>query len=304
MQYQCNFYMQFLYFYNANNEIKMAKIIPLIHNYCDRWCEKCMFVDKCAVGIQETKMSAAEKDINNKEFWDNLGLQFKMALVLLDKKMKEEGIILTKADEKHIEEETIKYDGERELIQKNHPISIIASDYSRKVKSLLDKEEFLSQYNQSLIQQIELGISSKSTIESELTQLKEGLDAIHWYTHFIWVKFMRALSPSLGLTDDDDLLSDKNGSAKVALLAVESSLGAWHHLYSKLNVHQDEILDLMAMLQKILRLGKEEFPKAMNFIRPGFDEGWQQAWDMGEEEDSYEDMKAEYEQYMLELEEE
>lgn len=282
----------------------MAKIIPLIHNYCDRWCEKCMFIDKCAVGIQETKLSEAKKDINNKEFWDNLGLQFKMAIVLLDKKIKEEGINFTKEEEKQIEEETLMQEEEIDFIREYHPLSNVASDYSKKVRSLLDKNDFLKQYEENIKQQFELGITSQSNLESEINNLKENLDVIQWYTHFIWVKFMRALSPSLGLTDDNDLLSDKNGSAKIAILAVEASLGAWHYLYSKLDTDQDKILDLMAMLQKVMRLGKEEFPNAMNFIRPGFDEGWQKVWDMEEQEDRYEDMKAEYEQYLLEMEEE
>ena len=50
----------------------MAKLISGIHNYCDRWCERCTFTTRCAVGIEETKITDKERDITNKEFWNSL----------------------------------------------------------------------------------------------------------------------------------------------------------------------------------------------------------------------------------------
>ena len=29
------------------------RLISGIYNYCDRWCERCAFVERCAVGIEE-----------------------------------------------------------------------------------------------------------------------------------------------------------------------------------------------------------------------------------------------------------
>lgn len=284
----------------------MAIIIPGIHNYCDRWCERCLFVNKCSVGIAELKMSNEAKDINNEAFWDNLGHQFKMAIVLLDKEMNERGIVVTEEESKKLIEQQHQRDELRKQIRENHPLPKIAMEYSKVSIELLEREVFESLIQDDIQQKLELGIADEQQIKAELLTIKDSLEVIQWYNHFIWVKSMRALSPGLGQDDEEELplFSDKNGSAKIVLLAVEASLGAWHKLFTSFPTLEDEILTIMAMLQKIMRLVKEEFPNAMSFIRPGFDEGWQQAWDMDEEEDLLEEMEAKYQQYMLGMEEE
>lgn len=284
----------------------MAIIIPGIHNYCDRWCERCLFVNKCSVGLAEVKWMSEGKDINNQAFWDDLGHQFKMAIFLLDNLMKERGIVVTEEESKKLEEQQQQREKLKTYIRENHPLPTTAMEYSKLSSELLKKEVFESLVKDEVQQKLELGIVDEEQIKEELLTIKDSLEVIQWYNHFIWVKSMRALSPGLGRDDEDELplLSDKNGSAKIVLLAVEASLGAWHKLFTSFPTLEDEILTIMAMLQKILRLVKEEFPNAMSFIRPGFDEGWQQAWDMDEEEDLLEEMEAKYQQYMLDMEEE
>ena len=72
--------------------------------------------------------------------------------------------------------------------------------------------------------------------------------------------------------DEDDIQSDANGSAKVALLGMERSLGAWAVLHQELPEEQDVILDFLVLLQKIRRLVLVAFPNAMAFRRVGFDD--------------------------------
>ena len=43
-----------------------------IHNYCDRWCERCEFTARCRVFAAEQEMSEEEKDISNEAFVRNL----------------------------------------------------------------------------------------------------------------------------------------------------------------------------------------------------------------------------------------
>lgn len=284
----------------------MAKIIPGIHNYCDRWCERCLFVHKCSVGIAELKMSSEAKDINNEAFWANIGHQFKMAIMLLDNHMHEKGFVITEEESKKLVEQQQKREELKKYIMENHPLPVLAMEYSKASFEILKREVFESLIQDDLKQKFELGIADEEQINAKLLTIKDSLEVIQWYNHFIWVKSMRALSPGLGQDAEGELplLSDKNGSAKIVLLAVEASLGAWHKLFTSFPALEDEILTIMAMLQKILRLVKEEFPNAMSFIRPGFDEGWQQVWDMDEEEDNLEEMEAKYQQYMLDMEEE
>ncbi len=39
------------------------------------------------------------------------------------------------------------------------------------------------------------------------------------------------------------------------------------------------MLDILALLNKILRLTYVSFPDAMKFEKPGFDAGWQALWE-------------------------
>ena len=63
-----------------------------------------------------------------------------------------------------------------------------------------------------------------------------------------------------------------NGSAKIALIAMERSLSAWDVIRNLLPETTDDMLDLLVVISK-LRSGLQRiFPKTHLFIRPGFDE--------------------------------
>jgi hypothetical protein len=55
------------------------RFIAGIHNYCDRWCERCPFTARCSVYAVE-QQSAARKpegqDITNAAFWEHLHSTF------------------------------------------------------------------------------------------------------------------------------------------------------------------------------------------------------------------------------------
>jgi hypothetical protein len=51
------------------------RFISGIHNYCDRWCERCPFSSRCmvyAVEQADEDDDPKSRDINNKKFWDRL----------------------------------------------------------------------------------------------------------------------------------------------------------------------------------------------------------------------------------------
>ena len=97
--------------------------------------------------------------------------------------------------------------------------------------------------------------------------------AISWYHAMIHIKILRALR---GLAEDDpsarDWPADCDGSAKVALLAIERSHEAWLQLIMRGMVMW---LDGEPFVKQLLWLRDEierVFPNARSFIRPGFDE--------------------------------
>jgi hypothetical protein len=68
--------------------------IPFIHNYCDRWCERCEFTQRCTVFERESESFDQNHDISQKEFWQSLTNIFAETKQLLYKIAEEQGIDL------------------------------------------------------------------------------------------------------------------------------------------------------------------------------------------------------------------
>ena len=64
---------------------------------------------------------------------------------------------------------------------------------------------------------------------------------------------------------------DSDGSAKIALIAMDRSISAWAGLREALGEEADGILDLLAELTKLRSVAGRLFPEARSFVRAGFD---------------------------------
>ncbi len=113
--------------------------------------------------------------------------------------------------------------------------------------------------------------------EGEMPRTKEVEDAlleVNWYMDLIHSKIKRSLygyyiySDKINATQEED---DYNGSAKVALLAVEISRNAWMLLRDKLYRFEPNISHLVVILEQLEWEIDRFFPKARYFKRPGFD---------------------------------
>jgi hypothetical protein len=77
--------------------------------------------------------------------------------------------------------------------------------------------------------------------------------------------------------DDEDVLlraacHDSDGSAKIALIAIDRSLSAWRLMQNALPEKTESIVPMLIELEKLRRGIEQIFPRARDFIRPGFDE--------------------------------
>jgi hypothetical protein len=115
-----------------------------------------------------------------------------------------------------------------------------------------------------------------------LLSAREAIAIVGWHRHQIAAKLTRALAsdpPGSDQGGDEPVQTDANGSAKVALLAIERSLDAW---FEMLHANHDtgaivRILDYLNTLRDdVTRV----FPDARRFVRPGFDTG-DQPWPEG-----------------------
>lgn len=254
---------------------KLAKnknFISGIYNYCDRWCERCPFTARCMnfATTREYSDNPESSDINNEKFWQSLSEIFKVTREMLEESAEEMGIDFDSVDF----EEASRDEAVKDKIVKNHECCRAAQKYYEMVDEFFESEYIPS-----------LRVVDKSDADNapDLQQIDkldkpatfdELVEIIFWYHHFIYVKLMRAVRGALGNTPEilEDFPKDSDGSAKVALIAIDRSMAAWKGVYDYFPSHREQILSIIQHLDGLRRRVENVFPQARNFIRPGFDE--------------------------------
>jgi hypothetical protein len=215
----------------------------------------------------------AERDLNNEKFWQKLRQTFSETVELVRADAKERGIDLD--DPELIKAAVAHSRAERRLAAKNRPLARAAMAYLKAVdKWFADAQPAFRAKGLELetLARLETG-----NPQAEAAGLIEFVDVIRWYQHFIYVKLCRAIESraSEELETDTAMLEfpkDSNGSAKIALIAIDRSIAAWSGLRTALGGRDEEdVLDLLVQLASIRRAAEELFPGARAFVRPGFD---------------------------------
>ena len=70
---------------------------------------------------------------------------------------------------------------------------------------------------------------------------------------------------------DSQFASDSNGSAKIALIAIDRSIGAWAVIPRYNRLCKESVFEIISLLGLVRQAVEETFPRARSFIRPGFD---------------------------------
>ena len=252
----------------AGNE----NFIPGIYNYCDRWCERCALTARCMnfSMTQEYSDDPAASDINNKKFWQRLSEIFKVTRELIEESAEELGIDLASID---FEEET-RDEAVKDKIVKNHECCRAAKKYCQMVDDFFETEYIPSLQVVDPAKKKNVAELQKIDSPDGPATLDELVEIIFWYHHFIYVKLMRAVRGALGNTPEilEDFPKDSDGSAKVALIAIDRSMAAWGAIYDHFPSHRDQILTIIKHLDGLRRRVEKVFPEARIFIRPGFDQ--------------------------------
>jgi len=229
------------------------KFISGIYNYCDRWCERCPQTARCLTFASLEEDSDPEaQDIRNEAFWKKLSGIFEETLELLRESAKEWGIDIESLDSTD-DMESIKA---RDDAAENHLLCRAAKSYSKTAEDWFKEKETL--------------LFETAAAAREGVDLDEAFEVIRWYQYFICAKIMRAVR---GATEDeeeqsDEFPSDSDGSAKIALIAIDRSIAAW----AVIHTYCDEgVLDIIAFLDRLRQAVEKAFPRARSFIRPGFD---------------------------------
>ena len=246
------------------------KLISGIYNYCDRWCERCAFTSRCLVyATLEADASAEEletHDLQSELFWENLAARFEEVRVMILEWADEQGVDLSQIEsELSIEE---REDRRREI--ETDDLVLVAKTYALETFSFFGPAATPR--------------DPHFIFESEADELETGeaIDIIKHYQFFIAAKIFRALlaagiapAPEEIPENADDELNvegtDADGSAKIALIAIDRSQAAWHVLHEHLPEESNNVAAAIVQLERLKQMVETAFPNAREFVRPGFD---------------------------------
>jgi hypothetical protein len=118
-------------------------------------------------------------------------------------------------------------------------------------------------------------LGSEEDVVDTMASLSDCGEIINWYLFFIDAKLERALHGKLEgeeWEDENGFQKDSHGSAKIAIIAIERSMNAWVKLYELMPQSEDIALKALSLLTRLKQNALEEFPSAMEFHLPGFDD--------------------------------
>lgn len=248
--------------------MEKKKNISGIHNYCDKWCERCKFTSQCAIYDPNDNL----ENLSDEEFFEDLHQIFADTLEMIKETIEEAGedwdTFVEEANEMEIKEP--------EFTAKQKIIIELSEKYHKNVTEwFVSNKDYLKSKEVEYIKSLSLGVD----IEEKAIEVTEAIDTIDWYLIFITVKIIRSFSGLNENKDDipeeyreDPIQNDHNGTAKIAKIAIEKSLAAWAILHKHFAEKADKILDFLVILNKIKEGLIAELPDMDKFIRPGFDE--------------------------------
>jgi hypothetical protein len=203
------------------------------------------------------------RDITNEAFWRKLASIFEETKQMMANWAEEAGIDLSQVDEAANEQrEKRRSDAARD------EVVVAASDYAGTVT------KWFTEFDQVLnVSDLEPDDAERD----EMQQIEVAREVIYWYQYQIAVKLMRALSSRSNEAEwpgeaADDEAKDSDGSAKVTLIAIDRSISAWRLMQMCLPERADSIIPMILELERLRQRTELRFPKARDFIRPGFDE--------------------------------
>jgi hypothetical protein len=233
------------------------RFIPGIYNYCDRWCERCSQTQHCLnFSISEEEFSDPEaQDIRNEAFWNKLSSILGETLELLRESAKKWGLEVETLDSMDdIENMKAKHEA-----AENHLLSRVAKRYAKIVEDWFTGRETLF---------FETTAAARDGVD-----LEETIEVIQWYQYFISAKIIRAVGGKVEEEEEecDEFPKDSDGSAKIALIAIDRSIGAWAAIRHYITDGVEGAIDVIAFLDGLRQAVEKAFPRARSFIRPGFE---------------------------------
>lgn len=227
-------------------------LIDGIHNYCDRCCWRCAFADRCACS------SLASADVKRQPRDPTRAVAATVVGTLSQAMSTVRQVAMDLGIDIHASPATVA-DVARAIeakmaIARRDPLVKRAEEYTRQAWP------------------IARALRPMLTDRSDRPVL-DAVERLEEIAGTIASKVYRAISNTLEPDFDDAAVqSDANGSAKIARLLIDDSRRAWRVLTEAGRAAADGVPQRMVVLLDDLEHGlAARFPRALEFVRPGFD---------------------------------
>ncbi|GAB3539753.1 hypothetical protein GCM10027577_02680 [Spirosoma fluminis] len=256
---------------NTNSEL-----IAGIYNYCDTWCERCLFTSRCR-SFQIQSETGLTKPLENgpdlvQQLTEALALTKQYIDNLTQKSAQDSPEAPTEQQVQALEEKAVERTDSVGQSIRHHTAVLLANEYMR-LSGLWAKEEnnLLEQAGQRQLHDVELGLRTQEEAMPTLHALKDAWEMLRWYRTLIPVKTQSALR-ALAEPSNNALLQNYHlGKAKLVLVSIDRSLMAWETMIQHYPEKTDDVLDMLSLLSRLRREMEGSFPDARAFRRPGLD---------------------------------
>jgi hypothetical protein len=228
------------------------RLIPGIYNYCDRRCDRCRFSERCLSHLEARERPTPPEEHSGSTIGAVVGGSIGRALELVRIMTERQGLDVTCTPE-----EQARYERESEAQER---------------RTLADSTVALSRQYSLTAWPITRALWPIAMARGDDAVI-DALETIERLCTSVSSKIYRAVR---GTTEPDfdatDLQSDPNGSAKIARIVIAESRRAWRVLMEVGRAAADGVpAKLVRMLDDLDTGVAAKFPRAMEFVRPGFD---------------------------------
>ncbi len=224
------------------------RLIPGIYNYCDGRCPRCPFIERCLTYLDNQELLSAED--SDRSLGDTVGESLQRTLEMLAEVANREGVSLEAATDEGLAPSTEDLGRYRE-----DALAVRAREYAH------------------LAWRVGRALAPLAEARGDAGVI-EAVETIEWFSSMISAKLYRAICGQAEAWEPvGETQSDCNGSAKVALIGIIESRRAWEVLMEGGRATANGVPAQAAAMLQALEVGvRERFPRAVEFVRPGFDE--------------------------------
>ena len=253
--------------------MKRRRFIAGIYNYCDRWCERCPHTARCRTYFDSERAARRQrgkgKDPNDTAVaMETVSRSFEKARRMIARTAKKEGWDLNNltasADIEAVAEKR------RDRASRRHPLVKSAEAYMEKCGKLLERARPAFDGDRE-------GAAERAEfmdVEAEADTLNAVAEAAHvlmWDHVLVTAKTYRAVNAKMGMCGEFPewiCQSDADGSAFVARNCLRRDMAALKVLYDWEDNLRDEIIDLLALAERVVRGLEKHFPGCVSYKWP------------------------------------